>query len=26
YGPSGGVYRHLRFIDGKLVEFRLERK
>lgn len=26
YGPSGGVYRHLRFIDGKLVEIRLERK
>ncbi|MEN1479154.1 hypothetical protein AAIH16_36860, partial [Pseudomonas aeruginosa] len=22
----GGVYRHLRFIDGKLVEIRLERK
>ncbi len=24
YGPSGGVYRHLRFIDGKLVEIRLD--
>lgn len=25
YGPRNGVYRHLRFIDGKLVEIRTER-
>jgi hypothetical protein len=26
YGPSGGVYRKLRFIDDRLVEVQMERK
>nr|WP_061240807.1 DUF2845 domain-containing protein [Pseudomonas composti] len=25
YGPRNGVYRYLRFLDGKLVEIRVER-
>ncbi len=25
YGPRNGVYRYLRFLDGKLVEIRMER-
>ncbi|TBU93466.1 DUF2845 domain-containing protein [Phytopseudomonas dryadis] len=25
YGPHNGAYRHLRFIDGKLVDIRTER-
>jgi len=26
YGPSGGGYQHLRFVDGRLVEIRFSRQ
>ncbi|MBM7062889.1 DUF2845 domain-containing protein [Pseudomonas sp. UL073] len=25
YGPSGGAYRYLRFLDGRLTEIRIQR-